>query len=116
MTQRRDKTIDDLYVYNDEDIPVYPYIEITMMESGDLQVTNSQEADPTYITKIKNVSIGETIIMNNRKITSSNGTHTVIDDFNMKWLRFFNQDNRLSFNLSCNVTIKFREYRKLVVF
>ena len=111
-----DKTIDDLYVYNDEDVQVYPYMEITMMESGDLKITNSQENDKEYYTNMKGLSVGETIIIDEESVVTTLLSHDVLNDSNLKWPRFYNGNNILSFSLSCNVLIKFREYRKLVIY
>lgn len=111
-----DKTIDDLYVYNDEDIYVYPYMEITMMESGNLTITNSRETDPTYKTIINNLAVGEVVTMENGDIESNVDTHNILSDFNLMWPRLYDKNNVLAFSLKCNVTIKFREYRKLVVY
>lgn len=110
------KVIDDLYVVNDEEVHIYPHIEITMLESGNLEISNSQETDSSYVTKINNVGSGETIVMSNKRITSPNSAHAILDDFNMKWLRFHDGNNRLNFNLKCYGLIKYREYRRLITF
>lgn len=111
------KIIDDLYIVNDEEIHIFPYIEITMLKSGNLEISNSQEIDSEYVMKIKNVSIGEKIVLTTDGIISSSITgHDVLNDSNLKWLRFYEGSNVLTFNLACEGVIKYREYRKLVAF
>ena len=111
-----DKIIEDLFVYNDEEILIYPEMEITMLESGDLTIINSREADASYITEIKNLVVGEIVTIKDEDITSSVTSHDVLNDSNLLWTRLYDEDNQLTFNLKCDVTIKFREYRKLVVY
>ena len=111
-----DKVIDNLYVYNDEEILIYPEIEITVLEAGNLTITNSRETDSAYQTVINNLVVGEVVTIANGKITSSISTHDVFNDTNKKWLRLYGEDNQITFSLKCQVTIKFREYRKLVVY
>ncbi len=111
-----DKVIEDLFVYNDEEIQVVPDMEITMLEAGDLTIINSRETDINYITTIKNLVVGEVITIRNEKITSNILTHDVFNDTNKKWLKLYDENNLITFSLKCTVTIKFREYRKLVVY
>lgn len=111
-----DKVIDNLYVYNDEEILIYPEIEITMLEAGNLSITNSRETDSAYQTVINNLVAGEVVTIVNGKISSSISTHDVFNETNKKWLRLYDEDNQITFSLKCQVTIKFREYRKLVVY
>lgn len=110
-----DKVIEDIYVYNDEEICIYPEMEITMLEAGILTISNSRETDSAYITEINNLSVGETIAIKSDDITSSVSTHNILNDYNLICPRLYNESNILTFSLKCDVTIKFREYRKLVV-
>lgn len=111
-----DKVIENIFVYNDEEIFIYPEMEITMLESGNLTITNSRETDTTYKTVINNLVVGEVITIKNDDITSSINTHNILNDFNLMWLRLYDENNVITFSLKCTVTIKFREYRKLVVY
>lgn len=111
-----EKVIKDIFVNNDEEIEIIPDMEITMLESGNLTITNSREADSNYFTTINNLVVGEVVTIKNEKITSSISTHDVFNDTNKKWLKLYDEDNQITFSLKCNVTIKFREYRKLVVY
>ncbi len=111
------KIINDLYIVNDEEVHIFPYIEITMLRSGNLEIRNSQEIESEYVMKIKNVSIGEKITLTTDGIISSSITgHDVLNDSNLKWLRFYDGSNVLTFNLACEGVVKYREYRKLVAF
>ncbi|WP_143321622.1 phage tail domain-containing protein [Clostridium sp. HBUAS56010] len=111
------KTINDLFIVNDEEIAIPPSIEITIEETGNLEISNDQEIDTGYKTIIKNVVAGEIItITYDGQIQSSNSAHDIINDSNLKWLRFYDGNNVLTFNLKCSGVIRYREYRKLVVF
>lgn len=111
-----DKVIEDIFVYNDEEIFIYPEMEIAMLEAGNLTITNSRETDSAYKTVINNLVVGEVVTIKNDDIASSVSTHNILNDFNLMWLRLYDENNILTFNLKCTVTIKFREYRKLVVY
>lgn len=111
-----DKVIENIFIYNDEEIFIYPEMEITMLEAGNLTISNSRETDSTYKTVINNLVVGEVVTIKNDDITSSVGTHNILNDFNLMWLRLYDENNILTFSLKCAVTIKFREYRKLVVY
>lgn len=111
-----DKVIDNMFVYNDEEIPIYPDIEITILESGNLTITNSREIDPTYKTVINNLVVGEVVTIKDEDIKTSIESHDVFNDSNKKWLKLYDENNAITFSLRCQVTFKFREYRKLVVY
>lgn len=111
------KVIDDLYIVNDEEIYIFPYIEITVLESGNLEIHNSKETDISYVMRINNVTSGEKIILTPDGIISSSiSDHDVLNDSNLEWLRFYDGSNMLTFNLACDGVIKYREFRKLVAF
>ncbi|MCD7996343.1 MAG: hypothetical protein LUH21_03820 [Clostridiales bacterium] len=109
------KLIKNLYIYNDEELPIYPSIELTMQESGNLEIRNDADTSD-YFTKINNVIAGEIIKLESDTIESSSIAHNIIDDYNLKPLRLYNENNNLQVNLKCSVIIKYREYRKLVVY
>lgn len=108
--------IDDLYINTDAEEPIYPDIEITMLEAGNITITNANEIRPGYITTINNLVVGEVINIKNQKISSSVPTHNVFNDTNKKWLRFYDGYNQISVNLKCQINIKYREFRKMVIF
>lgn len=109
------KVISDFYIYNDEEKLIYPYLEITLQESGDLLIRNINDTSD-YYTQINNLTSGETITIDSEFISSSVSSHDVLNDYNLKPPRLYNETNELSFNLKCTGIIKYREYRKLVVY
>lgn len=111
-----DKIINDLYINSDIDEPIFPDIEITMLESGNLTITNGSEIEPNWFLKIDNLVVGEVITIKDKKITSSIATHDIFNDTNKKWLRLYNDYNQITFSLKCQVTIKYREYRRMVIY
>ena len=108
------KTI-DIYINNDEELEIYPELEITMLESGNLTISNSAETDDAYITEIKNLQVGEVITIKDENITSSLSAHDVMSDSNLICPRLYDEENTLTFNLNCTILVKYREYRKLVI-
>lgn len=83
---------------------IYPYVEITMTSSGDLDIYNSME-DRT--TCIKNCEIGEVIIMDYPVIQSSNSSHNIQNDFNWVFFRvantYENSRNDLTVSMPCEI-------------
>lgn len=108
------KTI-SIYVNNDEEIEIYPELEITMLEAGNLIISNSAETDNTYKTEIKNLQSGEIITIKDENITTSRSGHDIMSDSNLICPRLYDEENTLTFNLKCTVLVKYREYRKLVI-
>lgn len=109
------KTITDLYVYNDEEMLIYPYLEIELLEAGNLEIRNGKDTSE-YTTKIDNLISGEIIIINSDFIESNVPSHNILNDYNLKPVRLYAEDNPLQFSLKCRGIIKYREYRKLVVY
>ena len=115
---------DDVYVLHlnsDEEIAVYPIIEIEMLEDGDLTISNSADTDINheYIFKLNGLISGELVTIDNDypRITSEYTSHdNIFNDCNLKWLRLYDGENRLTFNKKCNVKLKYREYKRLIVF
>jgi hypothetical protein len=111
-----DKVINDLYINSDIDDPIFPDLEITVLQAGNLTITNENESDSNWITTINNLAVGEVINIKDKKITSSILTHDVFNDTNKKWLRLYNDYNQITFSLKCQVTLKYREYRRMVIY
>lgn len=107
-----------VFVYNDEDYPVYPGLEIRMRESGDLSIYN--DADPTRIFRITGLDNGEVIkvSMDNGvfKLESSDASHDMWNSCNFDWLQLKDDMNYLHFSKKCDITMKYREYRRLIIF
>lgn len=102
-----------LYINTDEDDYIYPTVTITMNQAGNLQITNSTEI-PNRVFTLNNVTVGEIITIDNElPDISSSTSHDVYGDFNKYWLRFIEGKNSLTFNLDCDVTIQYREIRKV---
>lgn len=111
----------EVYLNSDEEIAVYPTLVIEMLEDGDLTISNSVDTDinPEYSFQLKGLITGELINIDNDfpRITFERSYHTnTFNDCNLKWLRLYDGMNRLKFNKKCNVKIKYREYRRLIVF
>jgi hypothetical protein len=97
---------DDIYTY------LLPTTIITMHEAGNLEIKNSTEGWSTIIT---NLSVGEVITMDSEKqiLTSTvNHTTSLINEFNLHWIRFVDGMNNYQANLSCDITFNFRTRRK----
>lgn len=107
-----------VFIYNDEDVPIYPYFEITMQESGDLSIYNGLE--PAYIFEITGLDKDEIITISLDdgifNLESSDASHDLWNSCNFNWLRLYDDMNYLYFSKKCNVTMKYREYRRLIVF
>ena len=91
-----------LYDISDEVGYIYPSVVITVMEAGNLQITNDLE--PCTMV-IKNCSSGEVITIdgNTHIITSSLNSHKISDDFNFDYLRIGNTINNRSNNITCSL-------------
>lgn len=110
-----DKVVSDLYLYNDEELPIFPYLEITLQEPGDLEIKNLN-GNSDYYTKISNLSFGETIIIDSEVISTSLSSHDILNDYNLKPPIIYPENNTLTFSLECTGIIKYREFRKMVVY
>lgn len=109
--------IDNLYVSNDEELPIYPEIIITMSEHGTLTLINNSIVDLNNTLIIKNCTAGEVITLEcgYPYISSSLLTHQIFSDFNKYWPYFIDGFNRISVDKSCVLECKYREYRKVAI-
>lgn len=84
---------------------IYPYTEITINESGDLNIYNAIEDRNTYIA---NCVAGEVITMDYPIILSSISSHNIQNDFNYNFFRIANtfEDGRNDLTVSIPCTIK----------
>lgn len=96
---------------------LYPTVTITMLESGNLEITNSTEQVGRFF-RLNNVVTNEVITIDSEMpdISSSIPTHNIFADFNKNWIRLVDGMNTLTFNLNCNVTITYREHREVGVY
>ena len=87
---------------------IYPYVEITVNEDGNLKIHNSIENRETYIANCK---AGEVITMDYPIIQSSLSSHKIQNDFNWNFFRIANtyekSRNDLTISLPCTIKIKY---------
>lgn len=87
---------------------IYPLTEITMSQSGDLDIYNDLENRHTVI---KNCIAGEIITMDYPVITSSISSHNIQNDFNYNFFRiantYDNSRNDLTISLPCSIKLKY---------
>jgi hypothetical protein len=104
------------YIDNDEEIPIYPSMNIKVKSAGDLEITNQSAGDLNdKIFSIKNCVEGETITVDSSypAIYSSLPSHNVYNDFNKNWFYWIDGYNTIHSNLPCLIDFKYREYRKV---
>lgn len=104
------------YVDNDEEIPIYPDMSITLKESGDFELINKLGSGINdNIFSVKNCSAGEILTIDYKYplISSSNPSHNIYNDFNKNWFYLTDKYNLIHSNLSCIMQLKYREYRKV---
>ena len=83
---------------------IYPHVEITISEKGDLNIYNTIEDRNTLI---KNCVVGEVITMDYPVIQSSLSSHKIQNDFNWNFFRiannYNNSRNDLIISLPCTI-------------
>ena len=107
----------EVTVYSDEEGYIYPNIEITLRQAGNLTITNQIENRNTVIKNCINNEVltikGSDIL----QITSNNPNHFLATDFNYKFPRLYNEYrntvNTLSSNLPCSIKISYHGIRKV---
>lgn len=88
---------------------IYPKVEITIKQDGDLTIHNAIENRDTYIRNCKN---GEIITMDYPIIKSFNSSHNNIqNDFNWNFFRiantYENSRNDLTISLPCTIKVEY---------
>lgn len=87
---------------------IYPYTEITITKSGNLEIYNALEKRKT---SINNCVAGEVITMDYPVIQSSNSSHNIQNDFNWTFFRianaYNNSRNDLTISIPCTMKIKY---------
>ena len=87
---------------------IYPLTEITIAQSGDLDIYNAIEDRHTVV---KNCVAGEIITMNYPVIQSSISSHNIQNDFNWNFFRvantFENSRNDLTISLPCSIKVEY---------
>lgn len=105
-----------IYDISDEVGYIYPDIEIKCLESGNLEILNSNEERRTII---KNCSNGEIITFTRDLIMNTSViSHKIQNDFNYQFLRisnsYYNRKNKLTFSIPVQVSLKYSPYIKAV--
>lgn len=99
---------------SDEIGVIYPNVQITCLQDGDLKIENSTDE---YITTIKGCKKNEIISIDGKifNITSSLDSHTISNDFNFEFPKIINTyDNRIN-NFTISLPCKIRlEYNSIV--
>lgn len=87
---------------------IYPYTEITVNKSGNLNIHNLLE---NRHTSIKNVTAGEVITLDYPIIKSSDQNHKIQNDFNWNFFRIANtyeqSRNDVIISLPCTIKLKY---------
>ncbi len=87
---------------------IYPYTEIVINESGDLNIYNAIENRNTFIA---NCVAGEIITMDYPVIKSSVSSHNIQNDFNWDFFRvantYMNSRNDLTISIPCTIKVKY---------
>jgi hypothetical protein len=102
--------------YSDVEGYIYPEVEITINESGNLNIYNEIEDRNTFIA---NCVAGEIIKMNYPIIETSSSTHKIQNDFNWNFFRiantFTDSVNKVTISLPCTMKIIYSPTVKLGV-
>ena len=105
-----------LYDTSDEEGYIYPHMEITINQSGNLNIHNDLENRDMYIA---NCTSGETITLDYPVITSSLNSHEIQNDFNWNFFRiantFRNKKNDLTISLPCTIKLSYSPIVKVTV-
>lgn len=87
---------------------IYPRVEITVLEDGDLNIHNAIEDRDTYIA---NCVAGEVITMDYPVIQSSISSHDIQNDFNWNFFRiantYENSRNDLTISIPCSIKVEY---------
>lgn len=87
---------------------IYPHVEISVVEDGDLKIYNAIENRETII---KNCVADEVITMDYPIIQSSLSSHNIQNDFNWKFFRiansYNNSRNDLTISIPCAMKVKY---------
>ena len=93
---------------------IYPYTEITISESGDLNIYNAIESRNTYVA---NCIAGEVITMDYPVIKSSVSSHNIQNDFNWNFFRvantYENSRNDLTISIPCTIKVRYSPIVKI---
>lgn len=98
-------------VDSDERDHIFPKITVFTDTPGDVYIDNVSNESSTYLY---NLTTNETVIIDKAHIgIKTNADHNIIANFNKRWLRLSDGSNTIKVNGKCNVTISYREPRKV---
>lgn len=104
-------------VYSDEEGYIYPDMVITLMQDGDLEITNEFENRTSCISNCTNGEIITVLGSDVLQIYSSNKSHKFSESFDYNFPRlcntYRNTINNIKTNLNCNIEFKYRGIRKV---
>lgn len=99
---------------SDEEGYIYPYMEITINQDGDLSIYNKFE-DRTML--IKNCTVGEVITLDYPIIKTSYDSHKIQNDFNWNFFRisntFNNPRNEITISIPCTIKLTYSPIVKI---
>ena len=100
--------IKSIYSKSDDEGYVYPRMEISIEESGDLEIYSVTE-DRTMV--VRNWSAGEVITVDYPIISSSLSSHKIQNDFNWRFFRiassFKNRLNEIMISIPCTIKMTY---------
>lgn len=102
---------------NDDEGYIYPDVEITINQDGNVVITNQFENRRTVINNCVTGEIINIIGDDTLQITSSIEGHDLSNDFNYNFLCLCNKynenENILKIDLDCDIRVSYREKRKV---
>jgi len=105
-----------IYVDNDDDSPIYPDMEITMLSNGNLEIKNDIDKNKN-IFKINDLKTGEIITIKGDlpSIESSKDTinSNIYNRFSKYWLWLADGDNNITVSNNCILKLSYREKRRM---
>ena len=111
LVENGTKVINDV---SDKEGYIYPYMEITINQDGDLSIYNEFEKRTMLI---KNCSLGEVITLDYPIIKSSISSHKIQNDFNWSFFRiantFRNKKNELTISIPCTIKLMYSPIAKI---
>ena len=116
VTIRNEKANGSAVIYNasDEEGHLYPHMEITVAEDGDLEIVNDRD---DTVMHIAGCSAGEVITLDYPLIQTSLSSHKIENDFNWSFFRlassFKNKKNTLTISLPCDIKISYSPIAKI---
>lgn len=106
----------EVYIDNDEEMPIYPDMIITALGSGEYEIKNKTLDGIADALTIDNVKKNEVITINAKypTIESSDTVHNnkIYNDSNKQWFYFVDGYNAITVNKACTIQFIYREYRK----